>query len=117
MESYITFDDIMEGFRKMAANNEVVDPQRALNGAIKLNSLLMGEVERLIVLEHDVAVMKRDCLARGDTASAAKMNVEASEEYKQMRMQGARVKNAQELILIVKKNATLTSELMRSALA
>ena len=76
----------------------------------------MAQAEKLIELEFNLAKTRKDLMAVNDKVSAVKMMVEASEEYKQARLQKAKIDNARETILMAKKYATLASDQMRSGL-
>lgn len=113
MDNYNTFDSIMEAFSRLAMDKNPISPNIWLAGAVKLNVLLEGEIETLINLEHKLAKMRKEFLELGNTATFSKMMIEASDEYKEMQLQKARINNAKEQILLAKKYATITSELMR----
>lgn len=116
MENLNTFDSIIDALRKLALQKEVISPDTWIRGAMKLNLLLEQEVENLIILEHSLAVMRKELLSNGNTAVYAKMMIEASDDYKVTQMQKARISNAQETIKLAKKYAQLSSDLMRSNL-
>lgn len=116
MENLTTFDDIIEGFKKLSNSTQPIDPSQWMSGAMKLSVLMEEEVRALIVIEHSLALMRKNLLGAGNTAVYSKMIVEASDEYKLARLQKARIDNAKEIILLSKKNATLASEQMRNGL-
>lgn len=115
MENH-TFESITQSMRELASRKEVVSPEIWMRGAVRLNILLEAEVEKLIEFEFNLAKMRKDLMAVNDKVSAVKMMVEASEEYKQARLQKAKIDNARESILMAKKYATLASDQMRSGL-
>lgn len=116
MDNLNTFDSITNSFKKMATSKEPIDPSTWLSGALKLNVLLEAEQEKLIEMEFQLASMRKDILEKDHTATYTKMIIEADPLYKCVQQQKARIKNAQDLILLAKKHATLSSELMRSNL-
>lgn len=116
MENYNTFDSIMEAFGRLAMDKNPISPNIWLAGAVKLNVLLEGEIETLINLEHKLAKMRKEFLELGNTATFSKMMIEATPEYRDVQRQKARIKSAQDAILLAKKYATITSELMRQNL-
>ena len=116
MENLNTFDTILAGFAKLAESKGVIDPHKWLEGAAKLSALMGNEMDTLIEMEHHIAVMRKEYLEKGNTATYSKMMIEATDEYKQVQHQKARIKNAQDTILICKKFATLTSDQMRSGM-
>lgn len=117
MENLNSFDSILESFRKLGLERNPIDAQTWMAGAMKLNSLLEGEVETLIAMEREVALMRKELLVSGNNATYARMMIEASPEYSDVQRQKARIKHAEETIRLAKKNATLTSDLMRNSLA
>ena len=106
----------MDGFKKMAISKDPIDPSQWLSGALKLNVLLEGEQETLIEMEYGLATMRRTLLEKSNTATYTKMMIEADPLFKMTQKQKARIRNAQELILLAKKHATLSSDLMRNNL-
>jgi len=113
MNEYNTFDSIMEALENLSIEKNPVDPQTWLSGALKLNVLLEGEIERLIGMEFDLACMRKKFLEEANTATYAKMMIEATPEYMEVQKLKAKIKNAEQTILLCKKYATLTSDLMR----
>jgi isocitrate/isopropylmalate dehydrogenase len=116
MENINTFEKVSEALRELAEKREVVSPEKWMAGAIKLNILLESEVEKLIELEFIVAQKRRQLLDQGNSVAYCKSMVEATEEYKAVRLQQAKIDNAKQTILIAKKYAQLASEQMRSNL-
>jgi len=111
-----SFQKIIDRFRELALRNEVVDPSQWMNGAMKLNVLLEQEVEKLIELEFVVAQKRKELLEKGNNATYTKMMIEASEEYREVQIKKAQIKNASEIVLLAKKYAQLASDQMRSGL-
>jgi len=117
MDNLNSFDSLMEALEKLSMERNPVDPQTWLTGAIKLNVLLESEIENLIGKEFELACMRKEILEKGNTATYTKMMIEASTEYMEVQKLKARIKNAESTILLAKKFATLTSDLMRNSLA
>lgn len=111
-----TFESIIESMKKYALSREVVSPEKWLAGAVKLNVLMESEVESLIIMEFELAKMRQGLLEKDHTSSYTKMMIEANPLYKDVQIQKARIKNAQDTILLAKKYATLSSDQMRSGL-
>lgn len=109
-----TLDSILKAFEKMAQQKEVIDPHLYLQGCEKINALLQGAQEELFIKDQTVAKMRKLLLEESKTASYAKMVIEASDEYLEVRLLKAKIDRAIGTIQLGKKHATLSSELMRS---
>lgn len=116
MDTLNTFGSVTEWLRKLATEKEVISPDVWLRGAVKLNVLLEEEVERLIVMEFMVSNMRKDLLSQGNSAVYSRMMIEASDEYKDVQIQKARISNANETIKLAKRYAQLASDQLRSGL-
>jgi len=94
--------------KKCTEDKIPVAPSTWIDAAQKLNIFIGDENDTLYQLEHTVANMKFNILKDPDmTVAKSKAIVEASEDYKQYRIQQARVKQIQEFIRIAKKQATI----------
>ena len=111
-----TFETIIDSMRNLALSRDVIPPEKWLAGAMKLNVLMEQEVEKLIELEFIVAQKRKELLEKGNTVAYTKTMIEATDEYREVQVQKARIKNAGDTILLAKKHATLSSELMRQNL-
>lgn len=111
-----TVKSILGTLAKWASERRSIDPQTYMEAASKLNSLLQGEVEILIDLESELAKVKRLYLEEGKSVAYAKSMIEATEGYNMYKKQKAMIDTAKEQILLAKKNASLSSDLMRNQL-
>lgn len=99
-----------------AGERRTIDPQTYMEAASKLNSLLQAEVEKMIDMRSMLAKVRAAYLSEGQTAAFAKAQMEAMDEWVAYEKQKALIDTAKEQILLAKKNASLSSELMRNAL-
>ena len=107
-----TCDSIISWFENAVRNKEVISPYLFLDAAVSLNVLLGGEDEKLFELEQKVALMKLAELEKQErtNVSEAKLRVEASVEYKQMRMQKAKIDRIVEFVRLAKVHAKIANE-------
>lgn len=110
----ITTDIIIEYLENAAKNNQVIDIDSMLNAASKLNILLGGEHETLFMLQQQVAKEKSGLIADGMSVAKANAEVEASDGYREMQTQKARIGRIEELIRITKLQAKLRAEELRN---
>lgn len=108
-----TVDSILLALQRISEAKIPVDPHKYLEAAEKLNSLVQSVQEELFEKEQIVARMRRDLLVEGKTASYAKMIVEASEEYREVRVLKAKIERVVETIRLAKQHAKLTTEIYR----
>lgn len=117
MDKINTLESVMEGFKKLAEKQIPIDPHQWMEGAMKLSALLPAEVDKLIEMEYEVSKMRKQLLFETENkASHAEILIKATPEYLALKKQEARIKGAQEEIRTIKKNATITSDLMRNSL-
>lgn len=111
-----TADAILAWMRDQAEKKVPIEPLKWLEAGMKLNILSSDENDRLIELEMAVAALRMSHMEKSGTAAAAKVMVEASEEYADMRRQQAKVKRIEEAIRMAKKYAQIRSDELRSGL-
>lgn len=111
MSEQNTVDSILDALQKMSQAKVPVDPHKYLEAAEKLNSLVQSVQEELFEKEQIVAKMRRDLLEDGKTATYAKMIVEASEEYREVRVLKAKIDRVMETIRLAKQHARLTTDI------
>ena len=86
-----------------------IAPTTWLDAGIKLVALMSTETDLLIDLQHEVAELKVGLLDDNFNMSntEAKNRIEATEDYKLMRKQEAKVKRINEFVMMSKKYATI----------
>ncbi|MHA1401636.1 MAG: hypothetical protein ACTSQE_14900 [Candidatus Heimdallarchaeaceae archaeon] len=111
MSDKVTTQIIIDTMKSWVEDKEPISPAKYVEAAAKLNVLIGDENDLLYSLEHFLAIKKRDLLSEENmTVAKANSYIEALDEYKEYRIQGARIKQIQEFIRIAKKQATITSE-------
>lgn len=114
-QNLVTIDLIMEWINKQIQDKQPIDVNTWLYVAERLNVLLQGEQEKLFEIEQEVALAKKLLLEDPSMSSTkAKVMVEATDIYKQSRIQKAKIERALETIRISKLHGRLSSDLMRS---
>ena len=85
-----------------------IAPTTWLDAGMKLIALMSTETDLLIDLQHKVAEMKVEMFDGEDkTATEIKTRIDATQEYKDMRKQEAKVKRINEFIMMAKKYASI----------
>ena len=115
MNELVTTDTIVTWLNEKVKNKEPIPPTTFLDAAFKLNLLLADEQEILFKLQQKVSQLKIDFLNDDDkrNVSKAKMMVEASEEYLQMRNQQAKIERIIEFIRLAKVQSKISLEEMK----
>lgn len=109
-------DKILNWMHEQAANKEPIDPLRWLEAAIKLEILSSDETDKQIELESKVASIRAGALNTLQVAAKAKIFVEATDEFKEMRRQQKKCEQIMEMVRLAKKFATLKSDELRNNL-
>lgn len=109
-----TADSIMTALEAMSRSREPIDPNKWVEGAMKLTVLMGDEASQLYDMEQRVAQMRVEYLTGGMTATAAKMHVEASDQYKEARNQKAKIGRIEETVRLAKLRGRMASEEMRA---
>lgn len=107
MENLVTTDSILNWFKENVKNKEVIDPNMWLDSARKLNVLISEEHDKLLELQQQVAQKKVDFINIGEPVARAKAKVEATDIYKEMNRQNAKIEQIEEHIRIAKIMARL----------
>ena len=75
-----------------------------------LIALLGNESDKLAEIKQEVSKMKASLILEGKSVAAAKIIVEASEDYKNYLKQEAKIEQVMEWVRLSKKMASLKSE-------
>lgn len=110
MDNLVTCDSIMEWFEEQVAQKHPISPDVWLDGASKLNVLIGSEHEKLFDLEQGVTIFESGLLGRGDTSSSAKTKSRATDLYRQMQTQKAKIRQIEEFIRLAKHRARRASD-------
>ncbi len=104
MEEQVTLDKIIETLKGWVEDKQPIAPSVWVDAAAKMNLLLDKETDKLFDLQQKVAQKKLEFLECDPkrNVSAAKLKVETTNEYREMRQQEARIKRIEEQIKISK---------------
>jgi len=111
MSEKITAEFILEEMkRRVQEKSANFDAEFWLDCGLKLNLLLIDEQNELFKRQQDVAKLRLTFFESQEkrNVSEAKMRVEATEKYKEMRQQEAMVKRIEEFIRLAKKNVDVS---------
>ena len=103
---------IIDSLKEIVEKKEVVHPTWWIEAAEMLNLLLGDEQSKLFVLQQQIAQSRKGIL-EGQikrNVSEANLVVEASDEFREMRILEAKIKRVQEQIKIAKVHARLASD-------
>lgn len=106
----VTTDIILNWLKKNVESKIPIDPHQWIEVCQKLNILIGDENSKLYDLQQGVSKLKIERIEKGDTVSKAQIYVEATDEYKEMKKQHARVEQIQEAIRISKIQARLAND-------
>ncbi len=116
MENLVTTDKIIEWFTSQIENKLPIDSHLYLDAALKLNVLLQGEQEKLYDMEQEVAKLRKTLLESGKNSTYTKMMIEATDEYKEVKKQKAKIDRCISFMQLAKAYSRTTSDLMRNQL-
>lgn len=103
----ITTTTIISSLKKWVEEKKIIDAHTWVDAAQKLNVLIGDEHDKLFHLQQKVAQKKSFLMIEGDTAAAAKIKVEATDDYREMQKQKAYIGQIEEMIRIAKLQARL----------
>lgn len=114
-DEFVSVDTILDWLTDQVKNKIPIDPLRYLDAATKLNILSSDENDKLIEMESDVAKMRVSLLEEGQNATTTRMRIEATDEYKALRKQRARLEQITEAIRLGKIAARIKNDEMGRA--
>lgn len=109
MSEKITVDTILNWLKDQIEQKHPISAEVFLDSASKLNMLIGDEQGKLFDMQQKIARMRNALLETPDMSVAkAKSIIEATDEYKEARIQEAKIKRVEESIRISKKQATMS---------
>ena len=102
-----TVDTIIKDLKKIVSEKKVLNPELWAEAAFDLAVLLGDEVNVLAELQQKVSLMRLEFLKEDVRSSVAKMKVEATDTYKEMTIQKAKVSQIEEIIRVAKLQAKI----------
>lgn len=106
----ITTDTIINAMKGWVETKHPISPELYVDAAGKLAILLGDENDKLFFLQQDVAKCKVMFIEGGDSVARAEAKTEASNLYREMCVQKAKIEQIQEMIRIAKLRARLVNE-------
>lgn len=110
MDNLVSTDLILEWLKKAVQERRPIDPHTWVEASLKMNVLISDEHAKLYDLQQEVAKLKMLRIESGDSVARAKVYVETTEEYKNMKKQEAKIEQIQENIRISKLQARLSQD-------
>lgn len=103
----VTTDTIINWAKERVENSKPISKDEWLDMSFKLNLLILSAVESLEQLRQNVAIRKLDVMKGQDkrNVAAADLEIEATNEYKEMKIAEAKVEQIKEFIRISKLNS------------
>lgn len=114
LQEGITLDKIMDTLEEYVREKHPISPAVWIDGAMKLNVLLSDEHDILYEMQQTVAKLKCDYLEKGYTVAASEVKIEATDTYKDMMRQKAKIGRVEELIRIAKLQSKLKYQEMEN---
>ena len=106
----VTVDAILDWLKKTIIEKKPISPGLWVDSALKLNILRGEEEDKLAQLQQEIAREKALNIEGGDSVAKAKAKSEATDAYKEMNKQRAKLERITEAIRIAKIRARLGSE-------
>ncbi len=115
MDSLVTCDTIIAWLQSQYEQKLPVSPSVFIDAAEKMNILISDEHKKLFNMQQKVAQMKVDLLSGSATAkkpsvAEVKLRVEASDEFRAMCVQKAKIERIIEHIRLAKIHSRMASE-------
>lgn len=108
-----TLETVISDITNMVENRVPISPQLWLQSAQFLNLFLEDETNKLYDLQHKVANFKLNTLPVCKSVAEAKLRTEATEDYRDMKKQEAKIEQIIEYIRISKAQARMTDETIK----
>ncbi len=110
-----TLETVLRDIGEMVENRIPVGPEQWLQAAQFLNLFLEGETSKLYDLQHKVANNKLTFLESDPKRNVSQANLksEATEDYRDMKKQEAKIEQIVEFIRISKMQARMANEAIR----
>ena len=117
LEQLVSVDSILDFLEDAVSHKMVLDAHQWLTAAQKLNVLLGNEHDELFELQQEITratVLELESQEKRNVALAKTM-VQASDQYREMRSQEAKIKRVEEFIRIAKLQARMKDNEYRNS--
>ncbi len=111
MQELVTISAIIEWMTKQVEERQPIDPNTWMDASLKMNVLLQSEQERLFTLEQEVAILKKTLLEDGKSVAYARVMIEATDEYKNCKIQKAKIERCVEFIRLSKLHSRMSNDI------
>lgn len=116
MDDFVTVDAILGWLKEQVQHKRPVSPERYLDAATKLNLLKSDENDRLIELEHELALERAKYVSEGGSSAASKIQLEAHPSFVEIQKLKAKLRQIDEAVRLAKLSARIKSDELRSNL-
>lgn len=106
-DKLVTCDLILNWLKEQVEQKRIVSPSTYVDACTKLNLLSGDEHDKLFGMQQEISGMKVIWMKEGDSVAAAKAKVEATDNYRMMKSQEAKIKRIEEAVRIMKIRARL----------
>lgn len=106
-------DEIIAWLVKQAEEKQVVDTNDLLRAANNLNLFLADEQEKLFIYQQNCAKVISDSIQEGKSVAMAKQLVQATDGYKMLLSQKAKIDRVIEFVRIAKLSARIKNDEMK----
>jgi hypothetical protein len=115
MDELVTTSLILNWLKEQVENKRPISPELYLDAAMKLNLLKSDDNDRLIELEHVLAMTRAEHVREGGTSAAAKINLEADPLFMEVQKLKSKLKQVEEAIRIAKLSARIKNDELANA--
>jgi len=110
MKELVTTESILSWIKEAVEQKKPIDTHTWIDACVKLNVLIGDENSKLFELQQAVSQLKVMRIESGDTVAKAEVYVRATDEYKYMKKQEAKIEQIHELIRISKIQARMSND-------
>ena len=109
-----SIDTLLDWLKNATEKRASINPSQFVEAATYMVILMGEEHEKLSLLKQNIAKMKVSLLKEYDKVNKVTLMVEASDEYREMKNQEARIANIEEYIRLAKLFGRLKSEELKN---
>lgn len=105
-----SIDTLLDWLKNATESKKVIQPSQFVEAGLYMNILIGEEHEKLSFLKQKVAKMKLDLLPQYNKVNKVELIVEASDDYREMKNQEAKIGQIQEYIRLSKLFSRMAAE-------
>lgn len=109
-----SIDTLLDWLKNATTKRESINPSQFVEAATYMVILMGEEHEKLSLLKQNVAKMKMELLKEYDKVNKVTLIVEASDTYREMKNQEARISLIEEYVRLSKLMGRLKSEELKN---